>query len=225
MIDKKAFYQLSYGMYIISTLDGERPVGCVVNTFAQLTSAPFRVSVALNKENATTKAVLKSGRYVATCLSTDASMDLIGTFGFRSSDEVDKFADFAPSFDQAGIPFVNQQCVARFSVRVIDHIDVGSHLLFVGEVEEAEAMPGEPMTYAYYHAVKGGKTPPKASSYVPEDEQQAQGEAAGAQAESGSHIAWQCTICKHIVEVDELPDDFKCPICGMGKDKFVRIEQ
>ena len=226
MIDKKAFYQLSYGMYVISTLEEDRPVGCVVNTFAQLTSAPFRVSVALNKENATTRALLKTGRYVATCLSTDATMDLIGVFGFRTSDEVDKFENYSPTYDEAGIPFVNQECVARFSVRVIDHIDVGSHLLFVGEVEEAEALPGEPMTYAYYHAVKGGKTPPKASSYVPDDADDAATDAAtdaAASANDSERTVWRCTICGYEVEADELPDDFKCPLCGMPKEKFERV--
>ncbi len=223
MIDKKAFYQLSYGMYIITTLDQERGVGCVVNTFAQLTSAPFRVSVALNKENATTRALQETGRYVATCLSTDATMELIGAFGFRTSDEYDKFSDYPASYDEAGIPYVAQQCVARFSVRVIDQVDVGTHLLFIGEVEEAEAVPGEPMTYAYYHAVKGGKTPPKASSYVPEDPAPAPAEKADAAPASG-RVAWRCTICGHVVELDELPDDFTCPICTVGKELFERIE-
>ena len=222
MIDKKAFYQLSYGMYIISTLDEQRGVGCVVNTFAQLTSKPFRVSVALNKENATTRALLKTGRYVATCLSEDATMELIGAFGFRTSDEYDKFSEFPATYDTAGIPFVNHQCVARFSVRVIEQVDVGTHILFVGDVEEAEAMPGSPMTYAYYHAVKGGKTPPKASSYVPEDP--APAPAAAAPAEGAPRFGWQCTICKYVEEAEEIPDDFVCPVCGMGRDKFVKIE-
>lgn len=221
MIDKKAFYQLSYGMYIISTLDEQRGVGCVVNTFAQLTSQPFQVSVALNKENATTRALLKTGRYVATCLSEDATMELIGAFGFRSSDEYDKFSEYSASYDAAGIPFVNQQCVARFSVRVVEKVDVGTHILFIGEVEEAETMPGSPMTYAYYHAVKGGKTPPKASSYVPEDPAPAPAAAAAADA---PRFGWQCTICKYVAESEEIPDDFICPVCGMGKDKFVKIE-
>lgn len=215
MIDKKAFYSLSYGLYIITTTEGDRPVGCVVNTFQQVTSSPFQVSVALNKENATTQALLKTGRYVATCLGQSASMELIGAFGFHTSKDTDKFAGFVTAKDEAGIPYVAQQFVARFSVRVVNTLDVGSHIIFIGEVEEAAAVEGdEPMTYAYYHAVKGGKTPPKASSYVPDEP---------AEAPTAEKHGWRCTVCGYIAEVDELPDDYKCPICGAGKDKFERI--
>ena len=75
------------------------------------------------------------------------------------------------------------------------------------------------MTYAYYHLVKGGKTPPKASSYLGADEPAATAAEAGT-----TRIAWRCTICGHIEYVDELPDDFECPICGMGKEVFEKIE-
>lgn len=95
-------------------------------------------------------------------------MELIGTFGFRSSKDLDKFATCETAFDASGMPYVAEQACARFSARVVQEVDLGTHVLFVGEVEEAERLCAEaPMTYAYYHQVKGGKTPPKASSYLP----------------------------------------------------------
>ena len=104
---------------------------------------------------------------------------------------------------------------------MVQTLDVGSHILFIGEVEEAEKVcPGEPMTYAYYHQVKGGKTPPKASSYLGED-------AASAAADDGApkpKFAWRCTVCGHMEYVDELPDDYVCPVCGVGKDMFEKVE-
>ncbi len=229
MIDKKAFYRLSYGMFVITTKDGERPVGCIVNTFGQVTSSPFQVSVAVNKENATCRALQSQGRYVAACLGESASMELIGTFGFRTSDDCDKFEGFPTAFDEAGIPYVDEGYVARFSVRIVNSVDVGTHIVFIGEVEESACIDGcDPMTYAYYHTVKGGKTPPKASSYVGEEVPSPSSEAAAgeedASAPSECTYAWRCTICGHIEYVDELPDDFVCPICGMGKDMFERIE-
>lgn len=104
MIDKSAFHSLSYGMYVIGAHAQNRDFGCVVNTFAQVTSSPMQMSVALNKENATMAAVREAGRFTASCLSEDATMELIGTFGFHTSTELDKFAQHASARDAAGMP-------------------------------------------------------------------------------------------------------------------------
>ena len=223
MIDKAAFHSLSYGMYVIGTRANVTDFGCVVNTFAQVTSTPLQVSVALNKENATTAAVRESGRFTASCLSEDATMELIGTFGFHTSTELDKFAAHASERDAAGIPYVAEQCCAWFSAKVVDELDLGTHVLFIGEVDEAQKVDGAaaPMTYAFYHQVKGGKTPPKASSYLGDE---APAPAAGNAAAGEPKVAWRCTICGHMEYVDELPDDFVCPICGVGKEFFERVE-
>ena len=255
-INTKAFRSLSYGVYIISASNGNKKAGCVVNTFQQLTSAPARVSVTINKENATTGVVLESGRFEANVLAESAPMELIGLFGFQSSNDVDKFAETTHALDAAGVPYLNEHVVAHFGARVIETVDVGSHYLVVGEVEEAEVLSSEaPMTYAYYHQVKGGKTPPKASSYEPEE---AAGDAAApadatsttapaadsAPAEAAStataeateaapadaapsdvRYGWRCTFCGYVEEgYDELPEGYKCPICGKGRDIFNRVE-
>ena len=224
MFDKKAFHSLSYGMYVIGTRFDDKDYGCVANTFAQVTSSPLQVSVALNKENATTAAVRQSGRFTASCLSEQADMQLIGTFGFHTSAELDKFAQHASARDESGLPYLAEQCCAWFSAKVVSELDLGTHVLFVGEVEECAkvADAAAPMTYAFYHQVKGGKTPPKASSYLGEEQP------AAAPAESNvawqPKIAWRCTICGHMEYVDELPDDFVCPVCGVGKEFFERVE-
>lgn len=224
MFDKQAFHSLSYGMYVIGTRFDNRDYGCVANTFAQVTSSPLQVSVALNKENATTAAVRQAGRFTASCLSEQADMQLIGTFGFHTSTELDKFAQHASARDEAGMPYVAEQCCAWFSAKVVSELDLGTHVLFVGEVQECAkvADAAAPMTYAFYHQVKGGKTPPKASSYLGDDQ------SAAAPVESNGadqpKIAWRCTICGHMEYVDELPDDFVCPVCGVGKEFFERVE-
>ena len=229
-IDDMAFRTLSYGVYIVSALDGGRPVGCVVNTLVQLTSDPVRVSLAINKENYTSGAVLKSGRFEASVVAESASMELIGLFGFQSSAQVDKFADVAHAFDSEGIPYVSESAIAHIGARVIETLDVGTHYLIVGEVECAEVLSeGRAMTYEYYHSVKGGKTPPKASSYNPaadaaQDKQHEQEEPKAASGSGSPRIGWRCTICGYVIEADELPEDFTCPMCGMGRDVFERIE-
>lgn len=224
MFDKQAFHSLSYGMYVIGTRFDNRDYGCVANTFAQVTSSPLQVSVALNKENATTAAVRQAGRFAASCLSEQADMQLIGTFGFHTSTELDKFAQHASARDEAGMPYVAEQCCAWFSAKVVSELDLGTHVLFVGEVQECAkvADAAAPMTYAFYHQVKGGKTPPKASSYLGDDESAAVPvESNGADQPKN---AWRCTICGHMEYVDELPDDFVCPVCGVGKEFFERVE-
>ena len=224
MFDKKAFHSLSYGMYVIGTRFDDKDYGCVANTFAQVTSSPLQVSVALNKENATTAAVRQAGRFTASCLSEQADMQLIGTFGFHTSTELDKFAQHASARDESGLPYVAEQCCAWFSAKVVSELDLGTHVLFVGEVEECATVAdaAAPMTYASYHQVKGGKTPPKASSYLGE-EQPAAAPAESSAAEQPK-VAWRCTICGHMEYVDELPDDFVCPVCGVGKEFFERVE-
>lgn len=228
MINTKAFRTLNYGLYIVTTLDGEKPVGCVANTFQQVTSSPARVSVALNKENYTANAAIKAGRYAVTCLAQDAPMELIGAFGFRTSADTNKFEGWNSGVDAAGIPYVTDFAAARFSAKIIEKVDVGTHYLLIGEVDEAETLSdAEPMTYAYYHQVKGGKTPPKASSFedavieasVAIQPEPVASETEPAKAETG-RIAWVCSICGHVEYLDELPADYACPLCGMSPEFF-----
>ncbi len=222
MVDRKAFRNLSYGIYIITAQGASGRAGCVVNTFNQVTSSPAQVSVAINKENATTAVVLESGMFEASVLAQDAPMELIGRFGFHSSADTDKFADTHVEVDEAGVPYVAEHAAAHFCAKVVATVDLGTHILFVGEVLEASVLsPEEPMTYAYYHQVKGGKTPPKASSYEGAEEPAAP---VADSADAAPKYAWRCTICGHIEYADELPDDFTCPICGVGKELFERIE-
>ena len=208
-MDMKAFYSLSCGLYLVGAAHEGRDYGCVVNTVTQVTAEPAKLMVAINKENATTDAVLASGRFEAAVLCETAPMELIGTFGFKTSREVDKFAPFQTARDAHGVPYVTQDVAARFGCKVVDTLDAGTHMLIIGLVEEAEVLnTAAPMTYAYYHTVKKGLTPPKASSY-----QKAQPKASG----------WRCTVCGYIYEGEELPADFVCPVCKQPASVFEKI--
>lgn len=221
MVDTKAFRSLSYGLYIVTAVSDKMKAGCVVNTFSQVTSNPAQASIAINKENATTGVILDAGCFEVSVLAQDAPMELIGRFGFHTSVDMDKFAETETSVDEEGIPYVAEHSAAHFRIRVKQTMDLGTHLFIMGEVEEAAVLSDEPpMTYAYYHQVKGGKTPPKASSYEPPEEPAS----LSGDGSDAPRIAWRCTVCGHIEYVDELPDDFVCPICGVGKDMFERIE-
>lgn len=209
-MDEKALYKLSYGLYVISSSFEGKDAGCVVNTLHQVTASPVQVSVALNKNNYTEEIIQKSGRFNAVVLTQNVDMEVIGTFGFYSSKDVEKFEKVPYVRDAHGIPSIKEHVAARLSCRVVNTLDVGSHVIFIGEVEEAEVLDHEEvMTYAYYHQVKNGKTPKNASSYQAPKEEKKSG--------------WRCTICGYIYEGDPLPEDYICPICGAPASVFEKV--
>lgn len=229
MVDTSAFHALSYGLYLITAVDANgKKVGCVANTFQQVASQPPMASVALNKENATTQAIQETGCYGVSVLGRSATMELIGLFGFKSSKDVDKFADTPYVLCAEQLPQVLDSCVAKFAVEVRETVDVGTHVMFVGSVVEADVIAEEPpLTYAYYHEVLRGKTPPKAATYVADvtaPSGQTGTETAAEPVENAPKIGWRCKLCGYVEMVDELPDDFTCPICGVGKEMFERVE-
>lgn len=212
MMDHKAFYRLSSGLYLLSSVNEGKSSGCIVNTVLQVTSQPAKLSVTVNKENFTQQTIAKSGVFSAVALNEQADMDLIGEFGFKTSREVDKFAAFPTKKDENGVPYTAQKGAARFSCKVVDSLDVGTHVVFIGEVLEAEVLEGDPMTYAYYQQVKKGGTPKNAPSYkAPEAE--------GGEGKGG----YRCKICGYILESDTIPQDFVCPICGQGRDQLEKL--
>lgn len=166
MLDLNAFFTLNYGLYLVCAAHNGKASGCTVNTLAQVTAVPCRMTVTVNKESYTAELIGKSGFFTGVVLAKDADMKLIGTFGFRSGRELDKFSPYRTATDENGAPYVAEQVVARFTCRVTDKMDADTHTIFLGEVTYAEQLSNaEPMTYGYYHTEKKGRTPPKASSY------------------------------------------------------------
>lgn len=207
-MDSTALRKLSYGLYIVSTVWEGKQNGCVVNTVAQVTSDPVQLSVAINKNNYTEKLIEKSGIFSAVVLTQNISMDTIATFGFQSGETNDKFKDIKYKTDLNGINYVTDGIAAQFSCKVVNKVDLGTHVMFIGEVVDAQVIStDEPMTYSYYHSVKNGTTPKNAPSYQ----------------EEPSKKGYRCTICGYVHESDTLPEDFICPICKQTADKFVKI--
>lgn len=166
VMDKTAFFTMPSGLYVVSAVADGLRAGCVINTAVQVTSAPPRISIAVNKENVTSGVIASAKAFALTVIDQTADMLYIGNFGFRTSSDYDKFAKYETHETALGMPYVPEHAAALFSCRLIDTVDVGTHLLFIGEVEDAERLSGEaPLTYDYYHKVLKGKTPPKASSY------------------------------------------------------------
>ena len=233
MIDTGALRSISYGLFIVTSQKDGKDCGCVVNTFAQATSDPLQVSITINKENYTYSAIMQAKKFEVSILGQDISMDTVRTFGFASSSDTDKFQGIKTGESELGLKYLVDNVVASFSAEVEQTLDLGTHVYILGKVAAARKQSKEePMTYVYYHKVKNGKTPPKASSYIPVEQPPSQSNASadGRKASSegdtpgASKTAWRCMVCGHIEYVDELPDDFRCPICGVGKEMFERIE-
>jgi len=169
-MNQKALHLISYGLYVVTSTYGEAINGQIVNTVMQVASKPPMIAVAINKENLTCEYIRKSQVFAASVLGTDAPMEFIGRFGFRSGRDINKFESIRYRTGATGAPVVLDYAIAYIEVAVTREVDAGTHVLFIGEVVDADILDEcEPMTYAYYHQVKGGKTPDKATVYI-EDE-------------------------------------------------------
>jgi flavin reductase (DIM6/NTAB) family NADH-FMN oxidoreductase RutF len=165
-MDPKALYVLSYGMYIVTSKKGERINGQTANTAFQISSSPPTIAVSINKSNLTREFIQESRRFAVSVLAQDAPLSLIGQFGFKSGREIDKFAGLIYKTTGNGLPYLIDHSLAYVEAEVIQEVDVRTHIIFVGEIAEAEVLQeGAPMTYAYYQQVKRGGTPPAAPTF------------------------------------------------------------
>ena len=180
----------------------------------QITSTPATIAVSINHNNYTNKCISETGKFAISILAEDSNPSIIGTFGFKTGKESDKFAEVKYSVEDH-MPIVSDSC-AYIVCDVIDKMETATHTVFLGEVKGAEVLGNrDAMTYAYYHKVIKGKSPKNAPTYIPEEDEK--------KPEGGKGRRFRCQVCGYIYEGEELPDDYKCPVCGMGTDKFVEI--
>jgi len=218
-MDITTLFNLSSGLYVIGAKDGERNVGCVVNTVTQSTANPVTLTVCINKDNYTNACIKKSKAFSVSILSENTKESTFGIFGFSSSKDKDKFAAVPAGFTPSGLPYINEGVTGYMQCRVIDLVEAFTHTIFIAEVQEAENLYKEPpMTYAYYHKVVKGKAPKNASSYVDDTVlSKITGDSTG--------VSYTCSLCGYEFkgskdEFDRLPDDYVCPICGAPKNQF-----
>ena len=167
-LDRKAFRDLSYGLYLVTSFKGDHLNGQVVNTVIQVTSEPPRVAVIINKKNLTHDFILKSQVFAVSVLEESAPMAFFGPFGFKSGRDVDKLAKVAFKKGSTGCPLITEHALSVMEAEVIDRIDLGSHSIFVADVIGSEVLKaGRPLTYHYYHEHLKGKSPKNAPTFEP----------------------------------------------------------
>lgn len=168
-MDATALYKFQSGLYVVSAATEDDYGACVINTGLQLTSEPLQVQVVVNKQNHTEGVIEKAGHFALCPITQDADMPFIGRFGFRTSTAFDKFGGIEKRETILGDPYTPACTACVLACEVVQTLDVGTHMIFVGVVKDAEVLSdATPMTYAYYHSTLKGKTPPKASSYIKE---------------------------------------------------------
>lgn len=202
-MDSKALFNLSYGVFILGTKVQDRLNACVTNTCMQIANDPVRIAISVLNRNHTCQMIKDSGTFALTVLDKTVTFETIKHFGFQSGRDVDKFKDFPYSLDANKNPFIKKEACAVISARVLASQDLGTHTLFIAEIQDAEILSKEkPVTYADYQ----NEIKPKP------------------QAESGKKIiGWRCRICGYELMEAELPKDFICPLCGHPAEDFEPI--
>ena len=198
--DLSALFHIGYGLYVVTSNDGEHDNGLIVNTVTQVTSSPNRVAVVINKENYSHHVIRKTGKMNVCCLTEDAPFSVFECFGFRSGRTVDKFAGYTPGRSDNGLAFLTKYSNAFLSLAVENYVDLGTHGMFLCSITEARVLSDKKtMTYTYYQ----DHVKPK-----PQTE--------------GKH-GFVCKICGYVYEGEELPADFICPLCKHGAADFEPI--
>jgi ferric-chelate reductase [NAD(P)H] len=168
-MDRRPLQDLSYGLYIVTSKDGKRLNGQIVNTVIQVTSKPPRLGVIIHKQNLTHEFIKKSKVFGVTVLEESVPMTFIGPFGFRSGREIDKFSKVKFKAGATGCPLVVEHALSVLEAEVVDEIDVGSHTIFIGDAVHSEVIkPGRPLTYQFYHEILKGNTPKNSPMYIKE---------------------------------------------------------
>lgn len=202
-MNQKAFFQLSYGLYVAASKADSKMNGCIINTVTQVTDDPKQVAIAINKQNLTCELVQKSGMVSISVLSESAPFSLFQHFGFQSGKNTDKFVGVPFHLTGQELPYLTEHTTAYLDCKVIHSQDLGTHMLFIALVTDADMISDEkPMTYSYYHEF----VKPKPSSDT-------------APAKKG----WRCVVCGYVYEGEELPPDFICPWCKHGVADFEKI--
>jgi len=201
VFDPKALYNIGYGLYVVTSNDGKKDNGLIVNTVSQLTDKPFRVSVNINKANYSYEVIKETKKMNVNILSVDAPFDLFKQFGFVSGRDVDKFANEEVVRSSNGLRVLNKHINTCLSLEVERIVDLDTHGMFICKVVDSKVISNkETMTYTYYQ--KNVKPKPEAVKKK----------------------GWVCKVCGYVYEGENLPDDYICPLCKHGASDFEEIK-
>ncbi len=226
MINFEALFKISYGLFIVSSGDKKRGNGFISNTVFQVTSEPPKFAICCNKDNYTAEFIQRTNTFSVSVLHTAASPDLFGRFGYKTGKDFNKLEGLNVKYGEStGVPIVLNDSIAFLECRLIQTVDVGTHFLFIGELLHSEILDDskEPITYMYYRQVRKGVAPQNAPTYVDKSK-------LGPAIKASSLKKYECTACGYIYDeaiegkkFTDLPPDWVCPSCGVGKEDFIEV--
>lgn len=234
-------------MYLIASQYKGKMYGYIANTTFQVTSEPAQLAISCHKKNKTTQVILNAGIFSVSVLKKEVNMKIIGDFGFMSSSDLDKFKGINTITAQTGAPIVLDSSVAWFDCKVVSSIDLGSHYLIIGEVLDSDEITNEePLTYQYYREKYKMLSPKNSPTYIDKSALEAETTAIPkeeiTEEPEHEHVfdgkSWVCVICGFTYDPEEgdptagippgtpfenLPEDWKCPVCNAAKEYFQEV--
>lgn len=232
-----AFFKLSYGIYIVSSVDGNHMTGHISNTVFQVTAKPAKFAIATNKDNLTTEYIKKSQVFSISVLEQNVDLEFLGPWGFKSGRDENKFASINYIKGSTGAPIITDKTVAWFECKVTDTIDTGTHIMFIGELIDYDLLQenATPLTYDHYRSVIKGISPKNSPTFLGDHEEKPKEEVLA----PTSKQQYQCIVCGFIydpeegdpdsgippgTEFEDIPEDWMCPVCGVTKQDFKPID-
>lgn len=200
-MDTKVLFNIGYGLYVLTTNDGVKDNGCIINTVMQITSNPCQIAVCVNKMNYTNEMIKKSKKFNISILSKDSKFETFEHFGYQSGKDKDKFADFKDvKRCENGILCLTKDTNSFLCAEVKQEIEFETHTLFIAEVTDAKSLSDtSTVTYEYYQ-----------NNIKPKPQQTTQ-------------TGWRCKICGYVYKGEVLPEDYICPLCKHGAADFEKI--
>lgn len=234
-MDLTTLHKISYGMFIVSSIKDNKLNGQIANTVMQVTAEPPQIAVCINKQNLTHEYISASKVFTISILTEQADMPFIGKFGFKSGRNIDKFKDTNYKIGLSKAPIVLDFTLGYLECELVSSLDCGTHTMFIGKIIDAQLLnDNSPMTYAYYHLIKKGKSPKTAPTYIASEKV---GEIKK-EKEEKKMDKYRCTVCDYIYDptqgdpdsgikpgtpFESLPDDWICPVCGADKSQFEKV--
>jgi flavin reductase (DIM6/NTAB) family NADH-FMN oxidoreductase RutF/rubredoxin len=229
----EAFFKISYGLYVIGSKSGSKMNGYISNTVFQVTAEPAQFAISCSKNNFSSGIIKESKAFSISILERETSAEIIGTFGYKTGKETDKFERFKFKTGKTGSPILLDNTIAWFECRLIETFDVGTHFVFIGDLVDGDLIDSgkEPLTYAYYREVKKGKAPKNAPTYIDEKK-------ADKLNQTPVSVKFVCPACGYIYDPNmgdpengippgtpykDLPESWACPLCSTEKTDFVKV--
>jgi flavin reductase (DIM6/NTAB) family NADH-FMN oxidoreductase RutF/rubredoxin len=225
MIELEALFKITYGLFIVCSGDKSRGNGYISNTVFQVTADPPQFAICCSKNNFTAEFIKKTGVFSVSILEQETPPEILGRFGFKSGRDFNKLEGMSVKYGETNVPIVLDSSLAYMEFSVINTVEAGTHLIFIGKLIQSVLLDKakEPLTYQYYRQVRNGAASRNAPTYIDKSKLEAV-------KTSESFKKYRCMCCgfiyneeKEKIRFSDLPDSWTCPVCGSDKSDFIEV--